>query len=288
LAAVSDESGKAWIRKRKEFWIARIPQVRRPLFMRWVTIAVAMTGLLAQSPITPKEFDVISVKPSAPDDRNGVMMQTLPRGIRFSGVPLRLIIMAAYEVKAFQISGGPDWIKTERWDVVATEGGGEGRLTIEQKRPMMQALMAGRFALKTHSETKELPVYALMVDKKGAKLAAHTGAEQQVGNGNGSLRAKKIGMTWLAEWLSRKLGRVVIDQTDLKEEYDFALEWSPEPGEGDPEYTGMPPGTPPPHVGKDGPSIFTALREQLGLRLISQKGQVKVIVIDSVERPSAN
>jgi uncharacterized protein (TIGR03435 family) len=252
--------------------------------MRWMILVA--TGLLAQSP-APKAFDVVSVKPSAPDEHNGLMMQTQPRGIRLAGVPLRMVMMLAYDVKAFQISGGPDWIRTERWDVLA-EAEGDGRLPMEEKRPMIQALMADRFALKVHKGTKEMPVYVLAVEKKGSKLAAPTGTDQRIGNGNGSLRAKKTGMDWFAGWLSRKLGRMVLDQTDLKGEYDFALEWAPEPGEGNPEYTGMPPGTPVPYINKDGPSIFTALQEQLGLRLVSQKGPVEVIVVDSVERPSAN
>src|ERR1700733_8629376 len=195
--------------------------------MRWMILVA--TGLLAQSP-APKAFDVVSVKPSAPDDRNGLMMQTQPRGIRLTGVPLRMVVMLAYDVKAFQVSGGPDWIRTERWDVLA-EAEGDGRLPMEEKRPMIQALMADRFALKVHKGTKEMPVYVLAVDKKGSKLAAPTGTDQRIGNGNGSLRAKKTGMDWFAEWLSRKLGRMVLDQTDLKGEYDFALEWAPEPGE---------------------------------------------------------
>jgi len=243
-------------------------------------------GLLAQS---AKEFDVVSVKPSAPDEDNSLMMQNLPGGsIRFVGVPLRLIIMAAYDVKAFQIFGGPDWIKTERWDVLAKADGIAGRIPMEQERPMIRALMVDRFGLRSHKETKEMPVYGLVVDKRGLKLAVHSAGERQVGNGNGSLRVKKIGMEWLSEWLSRKLGRVVIDQTGLKEEYDFALAWSPDPEENNSDYTGMPPSVPRPHVETNGPSIFTALQEQLGLRLVSQKGAVEIIVIDGVERPSAN
>jgi bla regulator protein BlaR1 len=246
-----------------------------------------MRWLLAFLTLAQSQFDVVSVKPSAPDDRNGLNMQTQPGGIRFTGVPLRMIMMVAYDLKAFQISGGPDWIRTERWDVQANIET-EGRLSMDQKRPMIQALIADRFALKAHKETREMPVYALIVDKKGSKLTPYAGAESQVRNGTGSLLVRKIGMVWFTEWLSRKLGRVVIDQTGLKDEYDFALDWAPDPEEGNPDYTGMPPSPSRARMEKSGPSIFTAIQEQLGLRLVSQKGPVEIVIIDSVEKPSAN
>jgi uncharacterized protein (TIGR03435 family) len=257
--------------------------------MRYVILVAVVTGLLAQSPDGRKEFDVISVKPSAPDNHNGLMMQTLPEGgIRFVGVPLRMMMMSAYDVKAFQISGGPDWIRTERWDVLAKMDGVDGKLPFGQIRPLILTLIADRFGLRIHKETKIMPIYALSVDRKGSKLARHAGGEQEVHNGNGTLAVKKIGMDWFSEWLSRKLGRVVIDKTDLKGEYDYKLAWSPEPEEGNPDYTGMPPEAPRAHAETAGPSIFTALQEQLGLRLVSEKGAVEIVVIDSVQRASAN
>jgi uncharacterized protein (TIGR03435 family) len=236
-----------------------------------------------------QQFDVVSVKPSAPDEHNSFMMQNLPGGtLRLAGVPLRMLIMQAYDVKAFQISGGPDWIRTDRWDIMAKSEGVEGRLPQAREYPMMQALMADRFQLKIHKETKEMPVYALVVDKKGSKLAVHTAGESQIRTGNGSLSIKKGGMAWLAALLSRELGRVVIDQTDLTGEYDYKLEWTPDPREGGPESIGLPPEPPRPRAETNGPSIFTAIQEQLGLRLVSQKGPVEIVVIDSVEKPSAN
>jgi bla regulator protein blaR1 len=126
------------------------------------------------------------------------------------------------------------------------------------------------------------------VEKNGLKMITHTGTEQQFRFGDGSLIVKKGGIAALASWLSRQLGRVVIDKTDLKGDYDYKLEWTPDPGEGGPESIGLPPEAPRPHVDTNGPSIFTAVQEQLGLRLVSQKGPVEIIVIDSVEKPSAN
>ena len=97
--------------------------------------------------------------------------------------------------------------------------------------------------------------------------------------------SKKGRVGALAAWLSRQLGRVVIDKTDLTGEYDYKLEWTPDPGEGGPESVGLPPEARRPHLDTNGPSIFTAVQEQLG---VSQKGPVEIIMIDSVERPSAN
>jgi uncharacterized protein (TIGR03435 family) len=256
--------------------------------MRSLMFAVALTGALAQSPVARKEFDVVSVKSSAPDDHNSFMFQPQPGGVRIVGVPLRMLMMQAYDVKVFQIAGGPDWIRSDRWDILAKAEGLEGRASLAQMRPMLQALMRDRFQLKVHSETKEMPVYALAVEKGGSKLVPHTGTEQQFRAGNGSLIVKKGGVTALTAWLSRELGRVVINKTELTGEYDYALEWTPDPGEGGPESIGMPPEAPRPHAETNGPSIFTALQEQLGLRLVSQKGPVEIIVIDRVERPSAN
>jgi uncharacterized protein (TIGR03435 family) len=253
-----------------------------------ILIATAAVTV-AQSPATRKEFDVVSVKPSAPDDHNSFMFQNLPGGsIRLVGVPLRMIIMQAYDVKAFQVSGGPDWIRADRWDILAKAEGVEGRLSRAQENPMLQALMADRFQLKLHRETREMSVYALVVEKNGSKLVPHTGAEQQFRSVYGSLIVKKGGTEALAAWLSRGLGRMVIDKTDLGGEYDYALEWTPEPGEGGPESIGLPPEAPTPHAETNGPSIFTALQEQLGLHLVSQKGPIEIIVIDSVAKPSAN
>ena len=171
------------------------------------------------------------------------------------------------------------------YDIEAKAAGNPNRSEIWL---MLQSLLEDRFQLKVHRETKEMPVYALVVEKNGSKLALNSGAERQFQPGNGSLIVKKGGTAALAAWLSRELGRVVIDKTDLSGEYDYSLEWTPEPGQGGPESIGLPPEAPRPHVDTNGPSIFTALQEQLGLRLVSQKGPVEIIVIDSVERPSAN
>jgi uncharacterized protein (TIGR03435 family) len=256
---------------------------------RSLVLVAVMAAAQGQPPNVHKEFDVVSVKPSPADEHNSFAFQSLPGGtIRMLGVPLRMMIMEAYGVKAFQISGGPDWIRTGRWDVLAKAEGFQGRIPRDQENLMVQSMMADRFQLKVHDETKEESVYALVVDKNGSKMTPHTGDERQFRTRYGSLNVKKGGMGSLADWLSRGLGRVVIDKTDLKGEYDYALGWTPDPGEGGPESIGLPPEAPAPHPETNGPDLFTAVREQLGLRLLSQKGPVRIIVIDAAAKPSEN
>jgi bla regulator protein blaR1 len=211
-------------------------------------------------------------------------MQNLPGGhIRFIGVPLSFIIMPAYQVWDFQISGGPGWIRTEAWDIVAEAEGVQGFLTIDQQRPMLRALMEDRFQLKLHKETKLMLGYALVVDKNGPKLRRSTDEKPLIQSAKGSLIAKKTGMMWLVGSLSQKLGCVVTDNTGLTGEFDFSLKWTPDPGENSGVAL-----TPTSLLDGDGPSIFTALTEQLGLRLASQRVPTDVIVIDSVQQPSPN
>jgi uncharacterized protein (TIGR03435 family) len=253
--------------------------------MRFLILAIA----LAQAPTEHKEFDLVSIKPSAPDERNRFLFQNLPGGtVRIAGVPLRMIMMQAFDVKAFQITGGPDWVRMDRWDIQAKAEGVAGRLPRAEENPMLQALMRDRFQLQVHRATKEMPIYALVVEKNGSKLVPSTSSQRHSQGGLGSIAVQKGGMNDLASWLSGGLGRVVIDKTGLSGEYDYKLEWTPEPGEGGPESIGLPPDGPRPHVDGTGPSIFTAVQEQLGLRLVSQKGPVEMVVIDRVEKPTAN
>jgi uncharacterized protein (TIGR03435 family) len=258
------------------------------MFPRVILVAALCLPLVHPQGLK-REFDVVSVKPSAPEEHNSFMLQALPGGtVRMLGMPLRMMIMQAYGVKAFQLSGGPDWIRTERWDVLGKAEGFNSPIPRDQVNLMIQSMMAHRFHLKVHDETKEESVYALVVDKDGPKLTPSAGDERQFRPGYGSLAVKKGRMGSLADWLSRGLGRVVIDKTDLNGEYGYALNWAPDPGEGGPESIGMPPEAPSPHPEATGPTIFTALKEQLGLRLVSQKGPVKIVVIDRADKPSDN
>lgn len=155
---------------------------------------------------------------------------------------------------------------------------------------MLRALLEERFLLRTHTEVRQLPVYELVVDRKGPKLPAAREAAPKVQVAPGSIRLTNAASATFASQLSYALGQPVIDKTALSGKFDFALQWTPDPGEnGGPTTAGLPPGTQePPPSNSDGPSIFTAIREQLGLVLKSSRGPVEVIAIDSVQKPAGN
>lgn len=194
--------------------------------------------------------------------------------------------------------GGPKWLGTERFDIEAkTDSATADQLrTLSrdqrwlQTQAMFQQLLADRFKLSVHWETRELPVYALVVAKNGPNLheAKESDGGTHISASTGQFTAQGISMTDMArtltQELSRELGRVVIDKTGIAGRYDVALKWTPETGTASisngTEGAALPPDS--------GPSIFTAIQEQLGLKLESAKGPVQVLVIDHVEMPSEN
>ena len=260
------------------------------MLRRAILFAAAIPCLFAQS----KKFDVATIKPNAEKD-NRFMMPGGPQGgtYRATGVTLKMLIMYAYGVPAaFQVSGGPSWVGNERWDIQAkTEGQTPSR---DQFVDMLRALIEDRFQLKVRRETRDMPVYDLALAKSGSKLKLHSGdppkPEDRLRMGFGSMRFQDSGLALFAHQLSLQLGRKVIDKTGLTGRYDFSLEWAPEPGQGGLEAIGLPPDPNfrPPPADPNRPSLFTAIQEQLGLRLDSEKGPVDMIVIDSVSKPTEN
>jgi uncharacterized protein (TIGR03435 family) len=169
---------------------------------------------------------------------------------------------------------------------------------------MVQSLLADRFSLRLSHKTEILPIYALVIAKTGAKLQEskpsenyssgakrHVGEEGEFSMSQGQLTAQGFSIEGLVWLLSRSLGRPVLDQTGLRGNYDFTLQWTPDEGHGsmaNVQTDGGPGTVAPPLPGSSGPSIFTAIQEQLGLKLEPTKGPLDVIVIDHVERPSEN
>jgi uncharacterized protein (TIGR03435 family) len=231
----------------------------------------------AQSqPPTPLSFEVASIRPHKGD----VTMV----GGQFSGPRIRLVAMSltnligyAYHRERYQISEAQGWMDSERYDILANAPG-DGAPGDDHIRLMLQALLADRFRLKVHAETKEAPVYALVVAKNGPKLKESTADEySQTGSGNRTAQEtfSKATMEQLANHLSFSAGRPVLDKTGLRGFYDFKLSWTP-------EYGG------PPAPDSNGVDIFTAIQEQLGLKLEPQKAPIDFLVVDHAEKPSEN
>jgi uncharacterized protein (TIGR03435 family) len=229
-------------------------------------------------------FDVASVKPAAPNQRGGIIRQ-MPGSQRYlaSNVPLRLIMTVAYSVTDRQISGGPSWIGTDPWDIDAKS---EKPVSPDDLHTMLAHLLEERFQLKIRHEQRELPIYELVVDpgaKGGPKLKEHDPADLDrppMGGTPAGLEGTNVTMNYFAFTLSRNLDRNVIDKTGLTARYDVKLEFTRE----------LPPGVVKPDAPDvaEGPTIFTALREQLGLRLVPAKGPVDFLVIERAEKPAEN
>jgi uncharacterized protein (TIGR03435 family) len=314
-----------------------------------------------QAAAEPPTFEVASVKPAEPQATGRISVGMRggpgtpdPGQITYTNVSLKNVLMNAYGVKGYQING-PKWLDSERFDIVAKIPKGA---TKETFKLMLQNLLAERFKLALHHETKELPMYALVVGKGGPKLkesvddgATAAGAGPQGGaagmggprvmaplpppggdgagpvmgrmrvgadgmpqlppgmgkNGlmimmmNGRLRlvGNRQPVSALLDMLGDQLGRPVVDATELKANYDFTLDFAPEGMNGP---MGMMPPPPPQHDGgpsggapmasapdASGPTIFTALQEQLGLKLEQRKGPVDLLVIDRMEKvPTEN
>jgi bla regulator protein blaR1 len=254
-------------------------------------------------------FEVASIKPSRPGD-NMVRLFMSPGKFTTQSETIKEVIRFAYDIKSDnQLSGGPSWISSEKYDIEAKEEDSVAekleKLSFEdqakQIRLMVQSLLAERFKLKVSHQTRDLPVYALVVAKSGPKLTevpqlAADGKSAPKGRyvrmmGPGQLTGTNLNMSFLADVLSgqRELGRLVVDQTGLKGNYDWTLKWTPDqsvPMFKSPEGASVSGDAPAPD--SSGPSIFTALEEQLGLKLEARKGPVETLVIDSIEKPSEN
>ncbi|MGA2196516.1 MAG: TIGR03435 family protein [Bryobacteraceae bacterium] len=247
-----------------------------------ILMILASHGALAQSATTPPAFEVASIKPASLQEpgRVSTRMSSDAGMLRYTNVSVSDVIGQAYRVQQNQISG-PAWLATERFDIAAKIPAGAAK---DQIPRMFQALLAERFKLAFHREKKELPIYTLVAAKSGTKLQK---AESLTGlsigtNPNGAHVTGQVSIQWLSDYLSTRLGREVLDQTGLDGVYAVALTLVPDPAEEQGSLNGSAPAAP-------GPSLFTALQEQLGLKLVATRGPVEVLVIDHVEKsPTEN
>ena len=241
--------------------------------------AVCAAGMLAAqtAPDENLRFEVASLKPTPDGTQGGAIIRPKPANNGYIGInmPLRTYLMIAYTVRDTQISGGPSWFAEERFDLDAKA---EKPSSVDELHMMLRNLLADRCHLKLHKETKEQSGFALVVDKGGPKLAQHDAEDKDhppiAPTGPGKFQATNVHMNYLALFLSRIVDRPIVDKTGLSAFYDFKLEFAPE----------RPPGA----EQIDGPSLFEALKLQLGLRLDAAKAPSEHLVIDSVERPTGN
>jgi uncharacterized protein (TIGR03435 family) len=233
-------------------------------------------------------FEVATIKPT----QEGTHFTIHPTGsgeLIANDVSLAYLIKFAYEVSPRQITKGPAWLDSDKYDVKAKPDI-EGQPSLKQMRVMVQKLLANRFQLEFHHEKLELPVYAVIVAKGGPKLTVNdTNPNGNPGYGGGPGGGMRVINSTIAEFISFVLNDAValpvVDQTGLgSTRYNFVLKWTPDasqPG-------AMPPGPPPADGGDAAPDIFAAMQQQLGLKLESKKAPVDVMVIDHVEKPSPN
>jgi len=268
------------------------------LFFAMAWIAVVAPAGFAQLPATAIQetnapaFEVATIKPSSPEaTKSGFWIND--DGIESTRMPLTVLLQFAYNLSSGsvdQIADGPQWIGSTRFDINAKEDAQlatrisnmprEERLAA--LRQMVQALLANRFQLKVHHETRDLRVVALTVAKGGPKLTetkpdSQNGSWSGLRSSKGKIEGHGATMKMLVGSLSPKPeigGRLVVDDTGLSGKYDFELTWSPEDLAGHAEGEA------------GGPSLFAALQEQLGLKVEQKKSPVDCIVIDHVEMPS--
>jgi uncharacterized protein (TIGR03435 family) len=222
------------------------------------------------------EFEVASVKPADPKLFGGGASRSVggTKGrLEARNLSLKDLVMSAYHLNSNQVIGGPDWLDSAGWDISAKLPADTNQADVPQ---MIASLLESRFHLAIHRETRTLPAYLLVVAKSGSKLRESTATDGGMSAGPRMIRYSAVSMGTFAAQLSSLMQRQVIDQTGLKGKYEISLVFTPvQPNTGD-------------DAVETGTSIFTAVQEQLGLRLQSDKRPVEVVVIDKVEKPSEN
>jgi uncharacterized protein (TIGR03435 family) len=309
---------------------SRIERVLETVMQTYLLLVAALT--IAAGPVSAMRFRLPQTAPpaaapafeaaSVKANKSGEMGAFVRRqpGGRFTAtnMPLRQLIVFAYQIRPFQLEGGPGWLN-DRFDIVAKAEGdppavmpGSGP---DQMMLMMRTLLAERFKLVLHNETKDVPIYTLVLARSDGKLgpqlkvsttdcvalAAAAGRDGQppgppappkpgeipqcgLFGGPGTMAMGGLPLSQLANGLSGLVQRVVVDRTGLSGVYDLTITYTPDQSQRPPG--ALPPGLEPPALDPNGPSIFTAVQEQLGLRLESTRGPVEIVVIDRVEPPT--
>jgi uncharacterized protein (TIGR03435 family) len=231
-------------------------------------------------------FEVATIKPSQPEEQRAVMVV----GSRLATKATSLVdlMMFAYGVHPSQIAEGPDWMTAEKFDVVV-QPNMPGRPNTAQMHSIVQQLLADRFKLAFHHAQRELPVYRIVAAKGGPKLTPTTKEGQAtntaaVGIAAGLMTVRNATLSEFASLMQRyvRLDRPIVDRTGIAGKFDYKLSWTPDSS----QFDGNPPG--PARSDENAPSLYTAIQEQLGLKLEAAREPTDVLIIDRVERPSEN
>ncbi|ADV84848.1 TIGR03435 family protein [Terriglobus saanensis] len=258
--------------------------------MRWlVTVCFAVGACTAQSQSSASpSFDVASVRPnnSSKDGRSHIYSSSNSGNFRAINVPIKALLLQAYALPETQVLGVPSNVGSGMFDIeakVTPEFDEQLKLLNEeerktQKRQMLQALLADRFYLVCHKETRQLPIYALVTAQGGVKLAPSKSNGLLINSSYGKLSAQGLTSEGLARELAKIVGRPVVDEIKATGRFDITLLWTPDEG---PRSNAVPSADPP-------PSIYTAVQEQLGVKLEPRKGPVEVLVVDRLDLPTEN
>jgi uncharacterized protein (TIGR03435 family) len=249
------------------------------------------SSAVKEAPPTAAEYEVSTIKPA---DTNGDLRRWigyLPTGLSVKNMPVQMLLRNAFGLEDDRILGAPAWVKTSRFDIEAKVAESDipmvRNMTVNQRREMLRPFLEERFGLKFHYESRTLPVYVLVTGKNGSKMKPFQPPGDPAKNGlrstgRGHLNAQGIPMAILVSELANDVGRTVLDETKLDGKYDFTLEWQPDDA--------LPMAASDNGLAQDsvGSSLFTAVQEQLGLKLEPRKGPISVLVIDHIEAPSPN
>jgi len=257
-----------------------------------VLIGPVVIGLLsvrpgrAQDGAAPQTFDVASIKANRTGAQNSGFRRFTGGQLNATNITLKMLISFAYDISQDQILQGPAWVDSERYDVVAKpdRSSGASDQSMAAIRRRTQALLADRFQLSLHKETRELPIFALVVDKGGPKnLQTPKGNSPDLVSNGHHVACLAASMEFFAKaFLMGQVHKVVLDRTGIQGQFDFAMDWSPDDlpartaGETNTAYD------------PSGPSLFVALREQLGLKLEPSRGPVEILIVDRAEKASDN
>ena len=255
-------------------------------------LLIGVLSTNAQTTAGTAKYDVASIRPNTTGANDSTFGPGPGGGIRAVNQTLLKLVTNAYNVRDFQVEGGPSWMKTDRFDIVAKEDhpdpthprdmtASQRDAYMEKHRERLRNLLTDRFHLVVKQETREHPGYVLTVGKGGSKLRA-SGPETKantrvsVGGGRGRVSAEGISLNLVATVLAQILGRNVVNQTGIQRVVDLTLEWTPDAVLSDPS------------LDSNTGSLFTAVQEQLGLKLESKKVPTEIIIVERVEKPTEN